>query len=721
MIYSESKVPLLGDIPILGYLFKFTTQDARRRRNLLILLTPYIVKDQLDLEQIVERKVARAAASSCARSPTSTRSKYLPRDRLPPQARPDRGDQPHDRGHRAGGRDPEALEGNPPPPDGVIDIGTGSRDRRRAGAAGDRSRPRRRRTPGPVERRRRQEPHRNGIAAATAIRMRPDRACAPRRRSSPAARSPPLLGEILVRPAAASPADALARGLAKQREEGGLLGEVLVRMKADRRGPARPRAQRAGRDAVRCAMLPARRGHRADADRDAADRLRQAAPGAADRPRRGRAAGSRSRWPTRSRSTSLDDIAVLVGGAGRRPVLAAPTRIVELINKVYGRLRQGAELEASEKKDDEEDEEFADAEELVDILDANDEAPIIRWVNSLLFQAVKERASDIHIEPGEKDVMVRYRIDGVLREAKRAPRKFLAVDHGAREDHGRPQHRREAAAAGRPHPAQDRRQGHRHARRDRADRRRRAGHDPPARPQLGPARPRPTSAWPPTRSSSSAASSRGRTASSWSPGPTGSGKTTTLYACLSEINSPDLNILTVEDPVEYQLEGISQTQVNPKIELTFATGLRSFLRHDPDVIMVGEIRDRGDRRDRDHRVAHRPPRALHRPHQRRRRRHHPPGRHGHRAVPGRVVAGRPAGPAPGPPPVLRVRRAGAADRTRSLRELGLEPDRFFAGGYQLPEVKGARALPVGTVSSRVGCRRLPRQPATAAGPASTRC
>src|SRR5204862_4131540 len=75
-------------------------------------------------------------------------------------------------------------------------------------------------------------------------------------------------------------------------------------------------------------------------------------------------------------------------------------------------------------------------------------------------------------------------------------------------------------------------------------------------------------------------------------GPTGSGKTTTLYACLSEINSPDQNILTVEDPVEYQLEGISQTQINPKIDLTFATGLRSFLRHDPDVIMVGEIRDR---------------------------------------------------------------------------------------------------------------------------------
>jgi general secretion pathway protein E len=74
-------------------------------------------------------------------------------------------------------------------------------------------------------------------------------------------------------------------------------------------------------------------------------------------------------------------------------------------------------------------------------------------------------------------------------------------------------------------------------------------------------------------------------------GPTGSGKTTTLYAALSRINSPDLNILTIEDPVEYQLDGISQVAVNDKIDLTFATGLRSFLRHDPDVIMVGEIRD----------------------------------------------------------------------------------------------------------------------------------
>ncbi len=81
------------------------------------------------------------------------------------------------------------------------------------------------------------------------------------------------------------------------------------------------------------------------------------------------------------------------------------------------------------------------------------------------------------------------------------------------------------------------------------------------------------------------------TASCSSPGPTGSGKTTTLYAALSQINSPDKNIITIEDPVEYQLGGIGQIQVNPKIGLTFAHGLRSVLRHDPDVILVGEIRD----------------------------------------------------------------------------------------------------------------------------------
>ena len=226
------------------------------------------------------------------------------------------------------------------------------------------------------------------------------------------------------------------------------------------------------------------------------------------------------------------------------------------------------------------------------MLDANDEAPIIRWVNSLMFQAAKEGASDIHIRPGEKDIIVRYRVDGVLREAKRAPKKFqpsiiarvkimagLNIAEKRLPQDGRI--RRKMAGKRR-----------RHARRDRADRRRRERDDPSARSQL---------------SVLLGLADIGFATDHLEPirsiikrphgillvtGPTGSGKTTTLYACLSEINSPDINILTVEDPVEYQLEGISQTQVNSKIDLTFASGLRSFLRQDPDVIMVGEIRDR---------------------------------------------------------------------------------------------------------------------------------
>src|SRR5262249_2157433 len=115
---------------------------------------------------------------------------------------------------------------------------------------------------------------------------------------------------------------------------------------------------------------------------------------------------------------ALDDVRSLMA-LEPSPVLASPQKILDLINKVYAKLKTGAEL-APERG---EGEEFGDAEELVDILDLTDEAPIIRWVNSLMFQAVKERASDIHIEPGEKDVVVRYRIDDVLREPKRANRQ----------------------------------------------------------------------------------------------------------------------------------------------------------------------------------------------------------------------------------------------------------------------------------------------------------
>ena len=280
---------------------------------------------------------------------------------------------------------------------------------------------------------------------------------------------------------------------------------------------------------------------------------------------------------------AADDLRTILGSEVL-PVLSPSEEVLDLINKVYARRTSAVDL-------DEDNEEFAgDSEELVDIIDVTDEAPIIRWVNSLIFQAVKERASDIHIEPGERDIVVRYRIDGVLYETRRAHKNYgasivarIKIMAGLNIAEKRlPQ--------------------------DGRIRRRIAGKDIDMRVATAPT------------SKGERITVRLLDRSTVMvdldkigmggaildkiheiivrphgillvTGPTGSGKTTTLYSALSKINTPDKNILTVEDPVEYQIEGISQTQVNPKIELTFASGLRSFLRHDPDVILVGEIRD----------------------------------------------------------------------------------------------------------------------------------
>jgi general secretion pathway protein E len=284
---------------------------------------------------------------------------------------------------------------------------------------------------------------------------------------------------------------------------------------------------------------------------------------------------------------ALDDLRMQLS-AEVQPVLVPGQRILEVINDVYGRKQdKGGELAEGETEDDE-----GASEELVDILELTDEAPIIRWVNSLLFNAVKERASDIHIEPGEKEVQVRYRIDGVLYEARQAARQFmpsiisrvkimagLNIAEKRLPQDGRI--RRKIAGKDidmRVATVPTVKQGERVTIRlldresvlhDLAD----IGFGDDHLRQMDDLIHRPHGILLVT-------------------GPTGSGKTTTLYACLAKINSPDLNILTIEDPVEYQLDGISQTAVNEKIELTFAAGLRSFLRHDPDVIMVGEIRDR---------------------------------------------------------------------------------------------------------------------------------
>ena len=279
--------------------------------------------------------------------------------------------------------------------------------------------------------------------------------------------------------------------------------------------------------------------------------------------------------------TALDDVRTLV----RQPVLPAvvpPTQISEAINELYERSGAGDELE--EKEEEKED-------DLQDILDLTDEAPIIRWVNSLFYQAVRQRASDIHIEPTERDVVVRYRIDGVLYEIKTANRGYLPsiisrvkIMSGLNIAEKRlPQDGRiSLKIAGNNIDVRVSTIPTSHGERvvmrlldkstvmlDLTD--------------LG-------------FSNSTYGILKGLITRSHGiilvTGPTGSGKTTTLYAALSQINKPDINILTVEDPVEYDIRGISQMQVNTKINLSFASGLRHFLRQDPDVIMVGEIRDR---------------------------------------------------------------------------------------------------------------------------------
>lgn len=286
----------------------------------------------------------------------------------------------------------------------------------------------------------------------------------------------------------------------------------------------------------------------------------------------------------------LDDLSSLLG-MPVRPVLVSPSVLEDSINRVYDRAQSSAE----KMMDDLEEEESLDIiahelEEPADLLESTDEAPIIRLVNSLLYQAVKERASDIHIEPFEKDISVRFRIDGILHEIIRPPKRF------------------QSSIISRVKIMAKLNIAEKRLPQDGRIRVKIAGKDIDIR----------ISTVPTTFGERVVMRLLDRTTVLFGldeigldrdklatvekllqrndgiilvTGPTGSGKTTTLYAFLNKINSPDVNIITIEDPVEYQLKGIGQIMVNPKINLTFANGLRSILRQDPDVIMVGEIRD----------------------------------------------------------------------------------------------------------------------------------
>ncbi|MDQ3067205.1 MAG: Flp pilus assembly complex ATPase component TadA [Actinomycetota bacterium] len=244
---------------------------------------------------------------------------------------------------------------------------------------------------------------------------------------------------------------------------------------------------------------------------------------------------------------------------------------------------------------DEVEEELGASEEDGDDLEAEDgvsDAPLVRLVNSIIFQAAEDGASDVHFEPQEDALVVRFRVDGVLQEVQRIPKrmtpgvttrlKVLAkLDIAERR---KPQDGRislNAAAAGRTLDIRVATlptvEGEKVVMRL-LDKSRRAptlqelGLSDEMRDRLAEIIARPTGALLVT-------------------GPTGSGKSTTLYAGLTTINRPEINIITVEDPVEYRLAGVNQVQINVRAGLTFASALRSILRSDPDVVMVGEIRD----------------------------------------------------------------------------------------------------------------------------------
>ena len=274
-------------------------------------------------------------------------------------------------------------------------------------------------------------------------------------------------------------------------------------------------------------------------------------------------------------------------GCRLKPLLAKEKDIVEALEECYGEHGEGQ----AEGNSDALVEYLSEDEEDVDHLrDLASEAPVIRFVNVLINRAVESRASDIHIEPFENELKVRYRIDGVLHD----------VDA--------PQRRLQAAIVSRIKIMAKLNIAERRLPQDGRIKLRMMGKEIDLR----------VSTLPTLYGESVVLRILDRgsivldlqklgfpqdTQAQWDQlivkpygmilvtGPTGSGKTTTLYGSLNNINSPDKKIITIEDPVEYQLNGVNQIHVKPQIGLTFASGLRSIVRQDPDVIMVGEIRD----------------------------------------------------------------------------------------------------------------------------------
>jgi general secretion pathway protein E len=286
----------------------------------------------------------------------------------------------------------------------------------------------------------------------------------------------------------------------------------------------------------------------------------------------------------------LDDVSVILK-APVEPILSPEREVLDALNRLYDIGSQTAAKVIQDLDDQALGRLAHDLEGPQDILDHDAEAPIIQLVNLILSQAVRDRASDIHLEPFERSLKVRYRIDGVLHEVLSPPKALqpritsrlkVMADLNIAETR-LPQDGRIAIRV--------------------------RNREIDIRVSVVP------TAFGERMVLRLLDKSGGMLsledigfASDLFPlytrlihrshgiilvtGPTGSGKSTTLYATLQRLNSAELNIITVEDPIEYQVNGVGQIQVNPKIDLTFANGLRSILRQDPDIIMVGEIRDR---------------------------------------------------------------------------------------------------------------------------------
>ncbi|MGM0609469.1 MAG: type II secretion system ATPase GspE [Thermodesulfobacteriota bacterium] len=290
---------------------------------------------------------------------------------------------------------------------------------------------------------------------------------------------------------------------------------------------------------------------------------------------------------------AMDQLGTILKIKTIRPVLVSSEEIISGINQAYGEAKDQTTNILQGIEDGKNDYAFiTDLKEETggDLLEETSDAPIIKLVNHILSDSVRHKASDIHIEPYRDSLKIRFRLDGVLYNIHSLPKKLHAaivsrikILAGLNIAEKRiPQDGRIRICVGNRNvdlrvsslpTAFGERLVMRLLEKDqRVLDMREIGLD-------------------------SAALNALRALIGVShgiilvTGPTGSGKTTTLYAALNEINTPDKNILTIEDPIEYQLDGIGQMQVNPKINLTFANGLRSMVRQDPDVILIGEIRD----------------------------------------------------------------------------------------------------------------------------------